>query len=98
MANNIELFPFGFEWDINKDESNKLKHGISFSSAAKIFLETTLEKDVVHISGEERVVAIGTVKGRFIAVIFTRRGANRRIISARKARINEVKDYEQRYE
>ena len=88
------MFPVGFEWDINKNEANKLKHGISFDAAIGIFSSIILEKTVLHSSGEERVVAVGNLGGRIIAVIFTKRGVNKRIISARKARADEVRDYE----
>jgi hypothetical protein len=97
MASGAEIFPKGFEWDLNKNSSNKLKHGISFGIAALIFLDVTIEKSVIHESGEERIIAIGKIKGKFITVIYTIRSDRKRIISARKSRTNEVKDYEQRH-
>ncbi|MCA9876313.1 MAG: BrnT family toxin [Thermomicrobiales bacterium] len=45
--------------------------------------------------GEERRKAIGCVSGRVVAVVFTFRGDRRRIISARRARPNERKQYDQ---
>lgn len=89
------MFPTGFDWDINKNEVNKLKHGISFSAAIGIFEHLTIEKMVLHSSGEERLVTIGKVSGRFITVIYTMRGSNKRIISARKSRMSEAKNYGQ---
>ncbi|MEK6747452.1 MAG: BrnT family toxin [Rickettsiales bacterium] len=88
------MFPAGFEWDINKNEANKLKHGISFSAAIGIFDGFILEKDVLHLSGEMRIVSIGKIEGRIVTLIYTWRGVNRRIISARKPHTNEVRDYE----
>lgn len=82
-----------FEWDINKNEANKLKHGISFEYAVGIFVSVVLEKTVFHYTGEERVVAVGKVEGRVITVIYTWRGLNRRIISARKPHTDEVRNY-----
>lgn len=57
------MFPVGVEWDINKNEANKQKHGISFAVAIAIFEHITIEKMVLHSSGEERVVAIGKLNG-----------------------------------
>lgn len=92
------MFPIGFEWDEKKNGVNKQKHGISFDSAIEIFKHITIEKWILHSSGEERVVAIGKLNGRFITVIYTIRGVNKRIISVRKSRISEVKDYGQQDE
>ena len=86
-----------FEWDPEKDRSNKGKHGIDFASATRVF------RDPRHITidstrpdhGETRMKAVGLVEDRLMVVIFTDRGANRRIISARRARPNERRDYDQ---
>lgn len=43
---------------------------------------------------EERFIAIGLYEGRFIAIVYTMRGSKYRIISARAARKNEIKEYE----
>ncbi|MGF6311600.1 uncharacterized DUF497 family protein [Bradyrhizobium sp. i1.8.4] len=82
----------GFEWDANKNRSNLEKHGIDFDDATEIFYGPVM----VHRSdrkNEERWVAIGVLVSRPIAVIFTRRGSTIRIISARRARKNEERDY-----
>jgi uncharacterized DUF497 family protein len=88
-----DFFHGDFEWDINKNEANKLKHSISFAVAIGVFdgvvLETTVFRD-----GEERIIAIGKVFGRIITLIYTWRGTNRRIISARKPHTKEVRNYE----
>jgi hypothetical protein len=43
--------------------------------------------------GEERVVAIGSIEGVEIVVVYVTRGQRRRIISARRAHRNERQDY-----
>jgi hypothetical protein len=45
--------------------------------------------------GEERFIAVGKdYLGRVLTVVFTYRGENIRLISARKATIGEKKNYE----
>lgn len=81
-----------FEWDESKNQKNILKHGIDFEDAAKVFFSKRLEKRSDQHS-EVRFITIGQVFGRVIAVIYTRRQDNIRIISARKTRKNEQKAY-----
>ena len=81
-----------FEWDANKNESNIRKHGIAFEDASKIFFRKRLEKRSDR-AGEIRYITVGEVNNRIIVVIYTPRGENIRIISARKARKNEKRAY-----
>lgn len=68
-----------FEWDENKNEINKVKHGISFETAALVFQDEDRVEifDRFHSSlEEERYLLIGKVKG-ILTVIFTeRKGKN----------------------
>lgn len=86
-----------FEWDANKDSANHEKHGITFLEAITVFLDPRLfEEDSTRPEhGEERRKAVGNVRGRLVAVIFTLREDRRRIISARRARPDERKRYDQ---
>ena len=81
-----------FEWDEKKRTSNLEKHGIDFEDATEIFYGTNLYF-LSHRNNEERWIAIGETQGRIIAVVFTRRGNALRLISARRARKNETKQY-----
>lgn len=81
-----------FEWDANKNESNIRKHGIAFEDASKIFFQSRVEMRSDR-GGEIRYITVGEVNNRIIAVIYTERGENLRIISARKARKNEKRAY-----
>ena len=59
-----------FEWDENKNEINKVKHGISFETAALVFQDENRVEifDRFHSSlEEERYLLIGKVKGRIIS-------------------------------
>lgn len=81
-----------FEWDKNKNEENVKKHGISFEDAARIFLSKRIEKRSDR-KGERRFLTVGEIHNCIIVVIYTLRGKNLRIISARKARKNEEREY-----
>lgn len=88
-----------FDWDEPKRESNLKKHGIDFLRAILVFEG----KPYVYPSprgAEKRFVAIGGVEGRVIAVVYTERLVKGetviRIISARRARTNEERDYKAR--
>ncbi len=47
--------------------------------------------------GERRLVSIGEIDGEVFAIVYTWRGANRRIISARRARRRERDAYRQAF-
>lgn len=84
-----------FEWDENKNEKNKKKHGISFETAALVF--TDIERievfDSFHSTiKEERFITIGMVKD-ILTVVFTERGDVTRLISARIANAKEKEIY-----
>ena len=82
------------EWDDNKDKINKEKHGISFETAAYVFQdEHYIEMyDFEHSIDEDRYIAIGMV-GNLLFVVFTERGQNIRLISARLATESERRLY-----
>ena len=79
-----------YEWDEAKRDSNLLKHGVDFYDAIEIWdnLVVELPSPQRH-HGEVRILAIGEVKQRVLTIVYTWRGNNRRIISARKAAKNE---------
>ena len=55
-----------------------------------------LRVEIQSHHGEDRFLAIGWSESRLMTVVFTRRGKNRRIISARPARQNERENYEKK--
>ena len=81
-----------YEWDEAKRLATLEKHGIDFVDAVEIFSGTYPE-----LQGsseiEERRIAVGPLEGVFIAVVFTPRDDNIRVITARVARQNERKKY-----
>jgi uncharacterized DUF497 family protein len=83
-----------FEWDSAKERTNRKKHGVSFRTAAKVFLDPhVIEFDDRDAAGEPRFSAIGLVDGRMLFVVYTMRGDVVRIISARGAEPHEKRKY-----
>lgn len=84
-----------FEWDDTKDQANQAKHGIAFSDAIAVFLDSglvVLDASREH-EGEARSKAIGRIDGRLFVVVFTRRDSAIRMISARRANRTEERHY-----
>jgi uncharacterized DUF497 family protein len=83
-----------FEWDENKNESNKRKHNVSFEEASSVFDdEDSLEQRAV-INGERRIIRVGKTATKLILlVVYTLRKAIVRIISARQAGRSERNAY-----
>ena len=88
-----------FEWDEAKSEANLRERGFDFAYAALIFDGPTLEWDDVRRDyGERRIQAIGQVDEDVLFVVYTWRGAVRRIISARLANRRERDAYREAFE
>ena len=83
-------------WDPNKAKINFKNHKIRFSDAEMVFYDPfamTLEAQVV--AAEQRFVTIGSdTVGRIIAIVYSYRADNIRLISASKATPTERKQYE----
>ena len=75
-----------FEWDSEKAKRNKIKHGIGFKLAARVFEddERITRRDAEHSQDEERIQVIGKVEN-VLFVVCTERGEKIRLISAREA-------------
>ena len=73
-----------FEWDEEKNEINKQKHGVSFEEAQYAFDDPKhlIVKDLEHSKSEKRYFCLGKVKGSILSVRFTYRGNIIRIFGA----------------
>lgn len=82
------------EWDDDKEKINIQKHGLSFTTAAKVFDDVNrLEYyDRKHSIDEERYIVLGLVH-KVLFVVYTDRQDATRIISARKATPAERRIY-----
>lgn len=83
-----------FEWDEEKNEINKRKHGIDFNTALHVFDdEDRIEiYDIEHSVDEDRYNTIGRVHD-ILFVVYTERKDKIRIISARLASAAERRLY-----
>ena len=90
----------GYEWDDNKNIINqKLHDGISFEMAVRVFKDPKrIERyDEKHSDTEDRWNVIGLV-GKVLFVVYTERGDNIRLISARRATKEETEEYYHDYD
>jgi len=95
LSQASNCFPYGFEWDETKNQSNIRKHGIDFRDAVKVFEKPTLDReDRRQNYGEVRVNSIGDLDGLLVVnVTHTDRDGRTRLISARSATTVEQKAY-----
>lgn len=87
-----------FEWDDKKARNNVERHGISFEEAQTVFFDDMAIQywDDSHSNTEERFLMLGlSNKLRILLVVhcFRESDSTIRIISARKATKNEMKEY-----
>lgn len=83
-------------WDPEKANSNLRKHRIRFADAEPVFFDPmALTRKDDDSEGEQRFVSIGLdALNRLLVVVYTYRGADIRLISARRATSKERKYYE----
>jgi uncharacterized protein len=83
-----------FEFDSQKSELNKTRHGIDFVAAQQLW------KDPAHLvvpartSDVPRYLLIGRVSGKHWSAVFTLRAEVVCIISVRRSRAEEIELYE----
>jgi uncharacterized protein len=86
------------EWDGEQAKTNRFKHGIAFLEATSVLDDpyVLILDDPLHSIGEQRFLAVGySDRNQLLAVIYTERNNDIRIISARPATTQERKSYEQ---
>ena len=87
-----------FEWDENKNNINKIKHGISFQDAETVFDDDNaiILFDEQHSDSEDRFIIIGRdsiFRELTVCHCYRKQESIIRIISARKATKTESKLY-----
>jgi len=84
------------EWDENKNIINRQIHHISFETAKMVFADPDrierLDNSLRNDSSEIRWQTLGLV-GKVLFVVYTERGENIRLISARLANKKERSSY-----
>lgn len=83
-----------FEWDDDKNSSNKTKHGIDFETAKELWLDENRLEIRVPCPIEDRWIVIGKLQRKIWTAIYTIRSESVRIISVRRARKKEEELYE----
>jgi len=80
-----------FEWDSNKSDKNRRKHGVSFIDAIQIWqsLHVTVKNIAYAKDGETRNATIGMIDGELFTAIWTKRRDAKRLISVRRSRDGE---------
>jgi uncharacterized DUF497 family protein len=85
-----------FEFDKNKSEANKQKHGIDFNEAVGLWEDLDYVEIPVKTSDEPRFLVIGKISEKYWTGVITYRNEKVRIISVRHSRKEEIDIYESR--
>jgi uncharacterized DUF497 family protein len=83
-----------FEYDADKSRSNLVKHGIDFVDAQRLWDDEDLLEIPARTEDEKRWLLIGKIDDKHWSAVITYRSATIRIISVRRARIEERTLYE----
>ena len=83
-----------FEFDPEKSDKNKKKHGIDFYEAQALWDDPDLIEIPARTEDEPRLMVIGKIAGVHWSGVITYRGDAVRIISVRRSRKEEIEIYE----
>lgn len=83
-----------FEFDPEKSELNRAKHGIDFTAAQHLWEDPGRVVIPARTSDEPRYLLIGKLSDKRWSAVFTLRVEAVRIISVRRARPEEMELYE----
>jgi len=83
-----------FEFDPEKSNINKSKHGIDFVEAQALWDDPDIIEIPVKVSDEPRFLVIGKISEKHWSGVITYRTEKIRIISVRRSRKEEVDLYE----
>jgi len=88
-----------FEWDRDKAEANRKKHGVDFQEATTVFRDTLsstiCDPDHSTAAGERELTIGLSHRQRLLVVAHCQRGNRIRIINARPATRRERKECEE---
>ena len=83
-----------FEFDNEKSQTNRRKHGIDFHDAQALWEDQDLLEIRASSSDEPRYLVIGVIGLKHWSAVITYRGEKIRLISVRRSRKREVELYE----
>jgi len=82
-----------FEFDETKSKANKVKHGIDFVESQALWLDEAFVEVPARTEDEPRFVVVGMISEKGYSAVITYRGERIRLISVRRARVEEVEIY-----
>jgi uncharacterized DUF497 family protein len=82
------------EFDEAKSRANKAKHGIDFAEAQALWLDANRVGIPARTEDEPRFLVVGLIADNHWSAVITYRGQRVRLISVRRARVEEVAIYE----
>ena len=85
-----------FEYDPEKSESNKVKHGIDFEEVQALWNDQNAFEFDARADEEDRFLVVGQIGEMLWTAVITYRGEKIRIISVRRSRGREVQEYDHR--
>jgi uncharacterized DUF497 family protein len=83
-----------FEFDSDKSERNKSKHGIDFVEAQRRWDDPEMIEIPARTTDEVRHLIVGRIEHKHWSAVITHRGQRTRIISVRRSRESEIQTYE----
>ncbi len=83
-----------FEFDEKKSLANKEKHGLDFFEAQALWYDPDLLEVPAKTTDEPRFLIIGRIEEKCWSAVITYRKDTIRIISVRRARVEEIALYE----
>ena len=83
-----------FEFDAAKSLTNKIKHGIDFIAAQKLWADENQVEFGARTEDETRLFVVGVLDKKYWTAVITYRSECIRIISVRRSRWKEVAIYE----
>jgi uncharacterized protein len=83
-----------FEFNPEKSDENKKKHGIDFFEAQALWDDPELIEIPAKTTDESRSLVIGKIAGKHWSGVITYRGDGVRMISVRRSRKEEIDIYE----
>lgn len=82
------------EFDQTKRDKTLQERGLDFARAPEVFSGVTVtRRDTRRKYGETRMITVGMLDRRVVVLVWTLRGATRRIISMRHANEKELAKY-----
>ncbi|AFY68421.1 protein of unknown function DUF497 [Thalassoporum mexicanum PCC 7367] len=83
-----------FEFDDRKNQTNQAKHGIDFHEAQLLWDDCDRIEIPARTEDEPRYLVIARLNAKHYSAVITYRDDKVRIISVRRARVEEIEIYE----